>query len=724
MGDIMAELNPEDAPPKAPVELPTLRSALDSNASLVRTIYLAFLAFCLYVAALAGSTTHEQLLRGKAPKIPFVDIELPVTGIYFVAPLLLLLFHFNLLLHLHFLSRAAWQFRDRLHIQVNPKKPAHREQYEDNLDILNSSPFVYMLIGLHLKPRMRTAVRLMMGLTVLIAPPMVLLVVQGAFLPYHHEWLHDFHTVVIIVDLIMVIALWDLCVTDTQAAGDSVRWWQRDRWPMLLFVLLFIAMIVLSAMHSGWWAAATMLLAPVASLFDLPRNYRLALQAVFAVAIIATVTFGSYRPFGGIGDRYLAGFNGNSLTWTADLEAEHLLLAVFPMDRDSLSYKAGRLAGDLLRGVNPIENIDAMIERLRNEKPGGVWKRTLQPTRIIIFSGSLQQLTELEMADPAKRHDPGSSSVKKTNIGIDLSGRDLRGADFTGAKLSSARFSSADLTFASFRRAEITNAVFVSVVPTELLFTRMDGVTLTDAMAQGANFSGVNLRAARMVGGDFRKARFTSTDLSWSDLTRAWLSEADLRWATLIGGRMHEADVARANFSIAEIKHADLRVQRFGKDATPIIDGTDGGIQWEPFLVEGNAYCPRPLTTPTKNIVHRHTAEYCGPTDITEADAVIAVYYEAFRAELLDNSELCTKPEILSAFFSIYLGDYLIEQLISNSAKMDDEQLEAIGLATLRGRRLVRELGGVLYQTLISDLNARLGSCMSISMMRWESAFK
>ncbi|WP_430396763.1 pentapeptide repeat-containing protein [Ferrovibrio sp.] len=720
----MAELNPDEAPPKAPVELPALRSALDSNASLVRTIYLAFLAFCLYVAALAGSTTHEQLLRGKAPKIPFVDIELPVTGIYFVAPLLLLLFHFNLLLHLHFLARAAWQFRDRLHSQVNPNKPAHREQYEDNLDILNSSPFVYMLIGLHLKPGMRTAVRLMMGLTVLIAPPVVLLVVQGAFLPYHHEWLHDFHTLIIIADLIMVVVLWDFCVTDPKPKADDNAWWRRGHWPTLLFVLLFIAMVALSAMHSGWWAAATMVLAPVASLFDLPRNYRLALQAVFAVAIIATVTFGSYRPFGGIGDRYLAGFNGNSLTWTADLEAEHLLLAAFPMDRDSLPYKVGRLAGTLLRGVNPIENLEAMIERLRHEKPGGVWKRTLQPNRIIIFSGSLQQLTELEMADPAKRHDPGSSSVKKTNIGIDLSGRDLRGADFTGAKLSSARFSSADLTFASFRRADITNAVFVSVLRTEKLSTKMDGVTLTDAMAQGANFSGVNLRAARMVGGDFRKARFTSTDLSWSDLTRAGLSEADLRWATLIGGRLHEADVARANFGIAEIKHADLRVQRFGKNATPIIDGTDGGIQWEPFLVEGNAHCPRPLTTPTKNIVHRYMAEYCSPTDNTEADAVIAAYYQAFRTELLDNGELCTKPEILSAFFSIYLGDYLIEQVISDSAKMNDEQLEAIGLATLRGRRLVQELGAGLYEKLIDELNTRSASCASISMMRWETILK
>jgi len=720
----MAELNPEDAPPKAPVELPTLRSALDSNASLVRTIYLAFLAFCLYVAALAGSTTHEQLLRGKAPKIPFVDIELPVTGIYFVAPLLLLLFHFNLLLHLHFLSRAAWQFRDRLNTQVNRDKPAHREQYDDNLDILNSSPFVYMLIGLHLRPGMRTAVRLMMGLTVLIAPPVVLLVVQGAFLPYHHEWLHDFHTLIIIADLIMVVVLWDFCVTDPTPKADNNAWWRRGHWPTLLFVLLFIAMVVLSALHSGWWAAATMVLAPVASLFDLPRSYRFALQAVFAVAIIATVTFGSYRPFGGFGDRYLAGFNGNSLTWTADLEAEHLLLAVFPMDRDSLSYKAGRLAGDLLRGVNPIENIDAMIERLRNEKPGGVWKRTLQPTRIIIFSGSLQQLTELEMADPAKRHDPGSSSVKKTNIGIDLSGRDLRGADFTGAKLSSARFSSADLTFASFRRADITNAVFVGVLPTEKLSTKMDGVTLTKATAQGANFSGVKLRAARLVGGDFRKARFTGTDLSWSDLTRAGLSEADLLWATLIGTRLHQTDVALAKLSAEKIKHADLRVRRFDKDATPIIAGTDVGIQWEPFLVEGKKYCPRPMTTPANNIVHIYGAECSDLTDDTEANAVIAAYYQEFRAELLDNSELCKAPEILSAFFSIYLDDYLIELLMSDSRIENDAQIEVMGLATLRGRSLMRELGEGLYEKLIDELNTRSAHCASISMTRWESILK
>ena len=69
-----------------------------------RTVYLTFLLVAVYFALIVGSTTDEQLLRGTAITLPILNVNLPIVGVYIVAPPLFLILHFNLLLNLFLLS--------------------------------------------------------------------------------------------------------------------------------------------------------------------------------------------------------------------------------------------------------------------------------------------------------------------------------------------------------------------------------------------------------------------------------------------------------------------------------------------------------------------------------------------------------------------------------------------------------------------------------------------
>ncbi len=75
-----------------------LLEAANSASERCSVLHLTFMAVCAYVLVIVFGTTDLDLLVGRGVKFPVVDVEVPIVGFYAVAPYLLVLVHFNLVL--------------------------------------------------------------------------------------------------------------------------------------------------------------------------------------------------------------------------------------------------------------------------------------------------------------------------------------------------------------------------------------------------------------------------------------------------------------------------------------------------------------------------------------------------------------------------------------------------------------------------------------------------
>ncbi|MEJ2673151.1 MAG: pentapeptide repeat-containing protein, partial [Deltaproteobacteria bacterium] len=87
-----------------------LLDAANRASERVAGLHLAFMAVCAYVLAIVFSTTDLDLLLDKAVRLPVVNVDVPLVGFYAVAPFIVVLVHFNLLLQLQLLSRKLFAF--------------------------------------------------------------------------------------------------------------------------------------------------------------------------------------------------------------------------------------------------------------------------------------------------------------------------------------------------------------------------------------------------------------------------------------------------------------------------------------------------------------------------------------------------------------------------------------------------------------------------------------
>jgi uncharacterized protein YjbI with pentapeptide repeats len=564
------------------VSLDALRQAVDDNAKLVRTIYTAFLGFCLYIAVLAGSTTHEQLLSDKAPKIPLVDIELPIVGIYLVTPLLLLLFHFNLLLQMYFLARTSWQFKGRLDQENLPT-----DKKSDHLDILNSSPFVYMLIGEHFGGIIRFLIRTMIGLTVFCAPLLLLLSLQSAFLPYHHAWLHDLHIAVIIVDSVIVLFFWSLYYnsphdlaegasskyqsvvaqfltlrkTDRKKAFNILAWGFVPSVPDIGWIFLtgWISYAVVKAL-----AITPTLLLYTAILFgayalitgitiSFANHGRGIVRLAFCTVVILLSTLGPYRPFNGCGDHFFSSFANDPFWGTAEDSRDYLVgKRPWPAVNKPCYYAGERLA-DMLSYLSPKLNVRQNKVEFRTIAKSFYKNLPLisdiRPPRVIEYHGSILKIVETEIQDGAKK------STRKENLGVDLASRDLRGANLSSAILYKADLQKANLEFADLRNAVLHSAKLqgATLHQANLHDAELQGANLTNARAHGAIFAGAKLHAANLTGAKLIGANFAAAEFYGTRADRGDFTAATLTRVKLYGADLGSADLKLTNFSDAEV---------------------------------------------------------------------------------------------------------------------------------------------------------------------------
>src|SRR5260370_38262916 len=100
--------------PSQTSDLSGLEGAVNDASSRAASLWLAFLMFMSYLTMTVGAVTHEALLKQTPIKLPVLNVELPLVGFFWIAPLFFLLFHLYLFLQLVILVRKVASFDENL----------------------------------------------------------------------------------------------------------------------------------------------------------------------------------------------------------------------------------------------------------------------------------------------------------------------------------------------------------------------------------------------------------------------------------------------------------------------------------------------------------------------------------------------------------------------------------------------------------------------------------
>ena len=200
-----------------PFDVKALESAVNDSATRVSAIWTSFLIFALYLLIAATTVTQRQLLLAEPIKLPVLNIDLPLWGFFFLAPILFVILHQYTLLQVLLLGRTTTAYDFAVaRLQLS---------YKENVSLrqrLANTLFAQIFAG---SPREREGfigwlLRAMVWMTLAIAPIFVLLAFQFMFLAYQSGFVTWTHRLLILAELLAFFLIWPLALD----AGRNFQW--------------------------------------------------------------------------------------------------------------------------------------------------------------------------------------------------------------------------------------------------------------------------------------------------------------------------------------------------------------------------------------------------------------------------------------------------------------------------------------------------------------------
>src|SRR5882724_712888 len=110
-----------------PFDVEALEKSLNDSATRVSTIWVSFLIFSLYLLAASTTVTHRQLFLAEPVKLPVLNIDLPLWGFFFLAPILFVIFHSYVLIQVILLARTAAAYNEAVENAVKRENLSSKE---------------------------------------------------------------------------------------------------------------------------------------------------------------------------------------------------------------------------------------------------------------------------------------------------------------------------------------------------------------------------------------------------------------------------------------------------------------------------------------------------------------------------------------------------------------------------------------------------------------------
>jgi hypothetical protein len=139
----------ESAPAPNPVplaakadDLEAIRKTVVDAAAVGGGLWLSYLFVLFYLLVAAGGVTHRDLFFESPVRLPFLNVDLPLKGFFWLGPALFLVAHAYVLLHFVLLAGKVGVFEAQLRAQIDNSEVRQRLRRQ-----LPSNIFVQFLAG-------------------------------------------------------------------------------------------------------------------------------------------------------------------------------------------------------------------------------------------------------------------------------------------------------------------------------------------------------------------------------------------------------------------------------------------------------------------------------------------------------------------------------------------------------------------------------------------------
>lgn len=235
--------------PPDPSDVSALEKSLNESAVRSSAIWITFILYGLYLAIAASTITQRQLFLGTPLKLPVLNVELPLAGFFFLAPILFLFLHVYVLIQLLLLTATASVYEGAL--RKNYASPESRSKIRARLA---NTLFAHVAVNSHREDSdlLSSLLRLIAIATLAAAPVALLLVIQLTFLAYHSTTITWLHRALVISDILIVWYFWrQIFVTRSISPSLRVRRAAGILCIALLFVMSLSFLTFPGEFHSG-----------------------------------------------------------------------------------------------------------------------------------------------------------------------------------------------------------------------------------------------------------------------------------------------------------------------------------------------------------------------------------------------------------------------------------------------------------------------------------------
>ena len=497
---------PETAPSPTPPplaskarDLEAIRAAVVDAAGVSAGFWLSYLLVLFYLLIAAGGVTHRDLFFESPVKLPFLNVDLPVKGFFWLSPVLFLIVHVYVLLHFVMLAGKVRVFDIELRAQIEDPEVRKRLRRQ-----LPSNIFVQFLGG---PGKIRDGIVglllwLIALISLVIAPVALLVFFQLQFLPYHDPWITWWQRIAVLLDLIL---LWWLWPPISRGQNRPLDWTDHRNvrgavW--LLASLLPLLLVFTIATFPGEWLEENLppvrLIPTTLAAWTLPSVEAIQTAGsgwatLHELLIAGEVDFAARKPKSLWSNRLvLPGFDAIDHT---KLDTEAKIAAA----TETVSLRSRHLEGTVLIGA---------------------------VLRKVDFAGAYLQGADLTTADlrnanfacAGLANSPSGLSVRVgDNVCTQLQGAKLKGAQLQGAALRVAQLQGADLLGAQLQGADLAGAVLDGASLHNVFVWRADA---RSAKAKGAWIDMVVSGPKQWCGNRNGPAGCDWSDVWWSDFKK------------------------------------------------------------------------------------------------------------------------------------------------------------------------------------------------------------
>ncbi len=442
------------------------RDAVADAAGVSAGLWLSYLFVLFYLLVAVGGVTHRDLFLESPVKLPFLGVDLPLEGFFWLGPLLFLVVHAYVLLHFVLLADRVRVLDTHLE-QIG--SPIERAGMQRQLPI---NSFVQLFAGPREVCGGPTGVLLLAitWISLVFGPVALLIFFQLQFLPFHEQWITWLQRTAVVADLALLWWFWP-AVIRSEPMGTAWR-------------------------GMGWGAAIAM------------TGVTLVAVPLIAIATFPGEALEGALPFFQLRQALIAGTVDKGALGPKGLFFNRLVLPGLNLfDQTKFDTAAKIAAAPVTAPLFRARHLEGAVFDLANLGRADFTQAHLEGASFeyVQLQGAYFSDAQLQGASFYGARLQGASFNRAQLQGASLANANLQGAMLLGAQLLGASLDLAQLQGASLTGADLRRA--------SLAKADLRGANLYKAWLQGASFANAQLRGTSLEGAFMWKTDFRNVKL-------------------------------------------------------------------------------------------------------------------------------------------------------------------------------------------------------------------